>query len=321
MAGFDMQFTAAGSAERFAAELGRFFGADDPAVVQANAAFARLNLYGAARAAQAGLVARQGMTGAVRDAAMAEWERTQGAGLRPAPADLATLEQATAGLRARLRAQRRSLLPAHGGRGISFMDRALANLTGYGASLLDRNRADAANGGAATVASENRRDRLMAANVRWLRNEGYPGRKMILWAHNAHVMNAAYGPDWRSVSLAPRPDWMRPMGAELAADLGRDLYTIGITAHAGEDGFAAAMPSTAVAPASPGSIEGAWHGLGQPYAFVDLRRPRNRRDGAIVQPQAMRLPKYEEVLIADPTRPYDGLLFIDRMARATRLEG
>lgn len=318
MAGFDMQFTAEGSADRFAADLRALLGPADAAepVGHMLAAFGRLNEYSGARARTFAELSRAGQTGAARNEAMATWEAGRGRALRPVPEDLARLDRTVRELQAFIAARRPALVAANGVQKMSFIDRCLVNLAGFGANLLDRHR----EGGATSVASENRRDALNADNVRWLMDEGYPGRKLIIWAHNAHIMNAHYGPDWSSVSLEPRPGWMKPTGAFLAERLGRDLYTIGITAFAGEDGFAAAMPATAIPPASPGSIEAELHALGHPSAFVDLRGMRRTTSNPLRQPQHMRLPKYEEELVEDATKPYDALLFIDQMARANRLD-
>lgn len=322
MAGFDMQFTAEGSADRFAADLRSFLEPADAVRLAdgALAAFGRLNAYSGARARTFAELTRAGRTGPARNEAMAAWETQQGRALRPVPEDLARLDQEVTGLRMLISARQPALVAAHGARRVSFIDHCLANLAGFGANLLNRHRADVMPRDRPSVASENRRDALNAENVRWLMDEGYPGRKLIIWAHNAHIMNAYYGPDWSSVSLEPRPDWMKPTGAFLAERLGGDLYTIGITAFAGEDGFAAPMPATAVPPALPGSIEAELHALGHAHAFVDVRDTRRAAANPLRQPQRMRLPKYEEELIQDATQPYDGILFIDQMVRANRID-
>jgi hypothetical protein len=98
----------------------------------------------------------------------------------------------------------------------------------------------------------------------------------------------------------------------LAEWLGRDLYTLGFTAYEGEDGWKGlgASPIPAVREAS---IEGGLRRFGHDYAFLDLEKAR----GPLRQAQVMRVPKYDEVEISDPTRPYSGLFFIARMERAT----
>ena len=55
--------------------------------------------------------------------------------------------------------------------------------------------------------------------------------------------------------------------------------------------------------------------LGHAYAFLDLQRA----GGPMRHPQVMRVPKFDEVSVADPTQPYDGLLFIARMERGKQI--
>ena len=50
--------------------------------------------------------------------------------------------------------------------------------------------------------------------------------------------------------------------------------------------------------------------MGHPYAFVDLRT----LDG----PVSIRLPKYDINTVLGAGRIYDGIFYIDQMARATR---
>ncbi|MDQ8758315.1 erythromycin esterase family protein [Sphingosinicella sp. LHD-64] len=327
MAGFDIQFTAEGSAERFAADL-RAVARLSPALrrlavrpaEQAIAAFDRLDAYSRARARKFAQLSQAGISGEARTEAMASWESEEGGALRSSRSDLIQLERAVQELRTVIRANRRALDRAVGGHGASFLDRALDNLAGFGANLHDRHGADRpARTSGPSVASENRRDALNAENLRWLMEEGYSGRKIVVWAHNAHVMNAYYGPGWDSVSLAPRPGWMKPTGVFLAERLGSAVYTIGITTFSGEDGFAAPMPATPIPAASSTSLEARLHGLGMPFAFLDLRSLRGTPDHPLRPPLSMRLPKYEEEMIPDLTIPYDGIVFIDRMARATRI--
>jgi erythromycin esterase-like protein len=127
-----------------------------------------------------------------------------------------------------------------------YMARAVANLGGYGANLYEQYGAESPVRPDAELARENRRDKLNAQNLRWLIEEGYPGRKIIVWAHNAHVMNAYYGSDWRSVSLDPIPHTMKPSGVFLAEWLGKDVYTIGFTAYEGEDGWVGNSPTARI---------------------------------------------------------------------------
>lgn len=58
------------------------------------------------------------------------------------------------------------------------------------------------------------RDEYMLINALWLREHRSTTRKMILWAHNAHIAET------------PSSYYSRPMGAELAKQLGDDYFTI-----------------------------------------------------------------------------------------------
>jgi erythromycin esterase len=198
-----------------------------------------------------------------------------------------------------------------------FLARTVANLAGFAANLYESNGSDGESA-AAELVRENRRDAINAQNLHWLIEKGYPGRKIIVWAHNAHVMNAYYKSDWKSISLEPVADAMKPSGVYLAEWLGRDLYTIGCTAYAGEEGWPGGKP-TPIAASREGSIEERLHRLGLPYALLDLRAARAMANHPLRKPQTMRIPKYDEIEIADATRAYDAIFYVARMEPATLL--
>jgi len=69
-------------------------------------------------------------------------------------------------------------------------------------------------------------------------------------------------------------------------------------------------------PAAPeGSLELELHRLGHPYLFLDAETLGDARLGAL----SIRLPKYDSNKVAEPDDVYSGLLFIDRMNRATHV--
>ncbi len=284
MAGFDMQVTADGSRARFAEDLRDFtWGARD----------------GALRT-QAGALAEQAI--GARDRLYA--------GKFSSPADFEALAAAADGLRA--------LVAGRGGDfardplDVAFMDRCIANMRDDAALRLEAAK------GPTTAARESRRDAWNAANLRWLLEAKYPGRKAIVWAHDVHVMNGFYDASFRSVHHKQQPGDMKTTGVFMHDWLGRDVYTLGMTTFAGEDGFAMGGPATVIAPAQDGSVEACLHGLGHAYAFVDLRADAGDPGNPMRAAQSIRLPKYDSNRIADAGRIYDGLVYIDRMARATR---
>jgi len=255
--------------------------------------------------------------GDARKQAIDTWERETGAALRPDHGMLERFTAAQVKLAELLRVHEREFAQASSATRIGFMRRVVESLGARAANLFQRFGSDAppeADGG---LAAQNLRDACNADNLRWLIEHGYPGRKIIIWAHNAHVMNAYYeAPNWKTIRLDAAANTMKPHGVFLAEWLGRDLYTIGFTAHEGEDGWKG-LGASPIPAASDGSIEGQLKKSGHAYAFLDLRKAR----GPMRHAQVMRVPKFDEVEIADPTRPYSGLFFIARMERGTLIQG
>jgi erythromycin esterase-like protein len=114
------------------------------------------------------------------------------------------------------------------------------------------------------------------------------------------------------VHLMQQPGDMKPTGVFMADWLGKQVYTLGMTTFEGEDGFAMGGPATPVQPAPVGSLEARLNGTGHAYAFVDLHGMKSP------DPVTVRLPKYDVNTVADVSRIYSGIFYIDQMARATR---
>ena len=197
-----------------------------------------------------------------------------------------------------------------------FMIRAITSLEGYGANLLETYGKHSAEEAAQySLTSENRRDRINAENLRWLIDKAYAGRKIMVWAHNAHVMNAWYGRGFDSVSFEPLIDGMKPMGVWLAGWYGDALYKIGFTTYDGSDGWIGGPPEP-VPPALPASLEERLHRMGVPEVLLPLHTAGGLRSlpGTTV---SMRIPKYKTEVIPNSALPFDALYFIDTMKPAT----
>lgn len=108
----------------------------------------------------------------------------------------------------------------------------------------------------------NVRDATMAANVQWVLSQGGAGAKLLLFAHDAHVMNASSrGGIW---NVFERPPQM--MGQHLRRELGRDeLVTVGTLVRA-------TQPDLPPAVALPDSVEDALAGLNLPLFLLDLHQ-------------------------------------------------
>ncbi len=317
MAGFDMQLTADGTLDYFAAELRKFVSTlPSPSRNRAQTlaenvltSFRRLYRYTDALAKKLAASEHAGISGdAMRDAIQG-WNKSEGDAIRPVAEDLARLEQSVHALNSLLRDESERDRPA--GR-TGFMVRAITGLAGFGANLLEEQGSQTAKADAGSaVEHENRRDRINADNLKWLIDNTYRGRKIIVWAHSAHVMNSWYGPGFDSVSLAPLKDGMKPTGAWLADWYQDAVYRICITTYQGSDGWVGTPPSP-IPPVPSGSLEELLHRLGAPEAFLPLHKVKLPATSV-----TMRIPKYKTETITNPAQAFDALFFIDTMTPAT----
>jgi erythromycin esterase len=121
------------------------------------------------------------------------------------------------------------------------------------------------------------RDRYMADTFRWLLDQLYPNRKIIVWVATAHFIRNSNLIENQEDKTGYAVPWM--MGNHLYPLWGEKLYTIAFTAYGGklgdvfpeEWGVPSQVSNAKPAPAE--SFEAAAHALNQPYLFVDLRQP------------------------------------------------
>ena len=283
MAGFDMQVTAGGTPERFAEDLRAF--------VQA--------LKQSALRDEMTVSADQGIAARAR-LFKSNFE---------AETDLAALDQAAAQLLKTMQDKRAAFLAVHDAKSIAWMEHGIENMR-----LDARQRYETRHSGGASVERENRRDARNFENLRWLIQQGFPGKKFIVWAHNVHVMKTHYSADFRSIDIEAKPGDMKPTGTFLAEWLGSRAYSIGMTTYQGKDALVTGGPVTAIDPAPADSLEGRLHALGHPFAFLDLRANPLRT------PISARAPKYDNDAISNLGRVYDGIFYIDQMDAATKLQ-
>lgn len=328
MAGFDLQFTSDECFDHFADDLHSFVRAlpetnlrDDTSrsVDRAVAAYKAIRGRIETRRQKNAEAARAKLSEDERTAMLIAWEAQDAPAFRN---DSQQLLQNADRLLAILRDDHAQFLQIRGTRQVEFMEHVIANMRSEGLDLyavMGPDRPAGSPAFAPRLEVENRRDALNANNLRWLIQDVYAGRKIIVWAHNAHVMNAYYGSDWSTVYAAPHPDTMKPMGVFLKEWLKDSLYTVITTTYEGQDGWVGAPVPTAVPPAPDGSIEERIHRLGKPYVFLDLRSLRGSPKHPVHSVQQMRLPKYGTNTIRDLTQVGDGILYIDHMAPATAL--
>jgi erythromycin esterase len=301
VAGMDMKPTAARTDELFIADLRAFVGALRDPVLRANVS-ARVDA----------LVEAYGRVVAPKK-----------------KEDLQDFQKAADELVAAIRSQRAAFEQVHGRMEIAFVEHAVANLRGHGTSRYHRRKPDRPTGAAANILDFeewSRRDELMASNLQWLIKERYVGRKIVVWAHNAHLMNGYFAADWASVHTRAQPGGMKPTGAYIGEWLKDDVYSIAVTTYEGEEGWANGQMRGAIQPAAAGSFESRLHALGKPCVFLDFRAVDGIPKHPMHAPQSLRISGYGNPTndygndtVPDLTKAFDAVLFIDRMAPATSI--
>jgi erythromycin esterase len=155
------------------------------------------------------------------------------------------------------------------------------------------------------------RDRQMAANLIWLAEKAYPGKKIIVWAHNVHIAKGLTTLGGRFA--AGDPQAFVPMGATVHRYFGSRAYCIGFTG--GEGSYMNYVDSKIIDVPAPmaGSVEALLAATGDAYGFVDYRRA----------PRALRLSVPGDLADFGPAKGewpeiFDGVFFIDKVAPVQR---
>ncbi|MBL7864582.1 MAG: erythromycin esterase family protein [Cyclobacteriaceae bacterium] len=105
----------------------------------------------------------------------------------------------------------------------------------------------------------NLRDSMMAINMIWLKEEYFPGKKIIIWGANTHI---GYNRDQLKY-----PDEMKPMGSFLKELYGKRYYSLSFTAFDGNM-FSMQQGLRALPQASNKSIEYVWSQCQSQYSFL-----------------------------------------------------
>lgn len=162
------------------------------------------------------------------------------------------------------------------------------------------------------------RDAQMARNLAWVMDEGYPGRKAIVWVATAHAGRELHnlsllvdGPSPFGFSLQEVFRRRRTLGDDLRKRFGSSMYSIAFTAHGGTT---AGGPSGRAIPApSSGSLEDFLGRTAHEYAFLDLRHgSRALAGGLVARPFG-----HAEMRAVDWSRILDAIFFIRTMTPST----
>lgn len=154
------------------------------------------------------------------------------------------------------------------------------------------------------------RDAAMAANVLWvLEREGREGGVMI-FAHNAHIVNAPLrGGIWAAYARAPTM-----MGQHLRKALGKRLFIAATSSARNGPGLRGSTQD-------PGSLDTALEAVGFSHFLLDLRdvrRPEPPVTAWLGREQSMRA-NFTTEIVLPPVDAMDAVVFIDCMSSARRV--
>lgn len=153
-----------------------------------------------------------------------------------------------------------------------------------------------------------------ARNLLFWANDYFPNRKLIVWAHSAHIarQNATMkelGAKWRTAEMVP-------IGDHVYRALGDDVYSIMFLAHSGKFAQIGREPRDIPAPRDD-SLEAMMHGARFKTAFLDLR---HLPSGHWLQKPQTASPMAYQPLRAPWPKCFDGIVYIDQMQPVSRGE-
>ncbi|MEV0698783.1 erythromycin esterase family protein [Saccharopolyspora sp. NPDC050389] len=135
--------------------------------------------------------------------------------------------------------------------------------------------------GRGLTADPSARDQSMAASLRWHLEQLGPETRVVLAAHNAHILKSPISFGGHLTAL--------PMGQYLHNSLGEEYFALGLTSTAGHTAdmqpdeaapFGFTVENTTLEQPEPGSIEAAFADAGLGFSLADLRQAGPQTPGA-----------------------------------------
>lgn len=175
------------------------------------------------------------------------------------------------------------------------------------------------------VESYEYRDRIMAEHVEWLSREMYPGKKMILWAHNDHL--AKNTSKMKTVENGKWINSFKSMGEILHQKLKDKMYVVGFYMNQGSAVTISTNQPFQIRKMPAGSLEHRVMQSGYKQSFIDLTSftKRTTETAWMWQPVYAAEDGMTSELIRQmsmkfvPKEQYDGLLVIDQVHAPTPL--
>ena len=167
-------------------------------------------------------------------------------------------------------------------------------------NAIDHLRADGGN-----LEGWNIRDRGMADNIDFLLDSLYPGRRIVVWAHNMHVdhQGAAEGP--------PRATGPVSMGSWIARRRRADVYTVGLVMYRGQAATNSRNTYDVALPHRTGSVESILFAPRRQFLFVDLLGSANVAGTAWMFGSTVTKQSGVGPYALVPRASFDALLFVD----------
>ncbi len=228
----------------------------------------------------------------------------QGDHYAPPAADLEAAQAAWTRLRTALDENRAKLVEKGGEAETEFFSHCLDNWRANEA--FERSKSDRTLG---EWGSSSLRDPQMAANLKWLADVRFPGKKIITWGATVHLSHGLTG-----VNTGGKSDFYKAysnMGGAVDALFGKACFTIGFAAYGGQWGIRGAR--NPVPEPKEGSAEDLMHRYGAPFLFVGLR---GAKPGPFGKPLRMAPMSYDRGMEAVWPGVLDAVFFIDEMTPA-----
>ena len=150
------------------------------------------------------------------------------------------------------------------------------------------------------------RDLGMANNLDFLLSELYPGKKVIVWAHNFHIQHRENTRNASDTTISS----LRTMGTWVAERHRPALYTIGLFMYRGSAASNERQPYM-ITPSQSGSLESILHRAPWRYSFVDFSQTRRELGTEWMWKPITGLSWGTQPERFVPRDEYDGILFID----------
>lgn len=154
----------------------------------------------------------------------------------------------------------------------------------------------------------NLRERANAANLTWLVDSAFRGRKVVVWAHNVHIFNGTPGHSAGPKRVSGATD---SMGRIFASSREEKPYILGFMAYSGTWSWMG-NPEIMLQTPSKDSMETKLHNQGYGSAFVDLANMPCESEWA--RPMMGTIDQQNpRPFVAKWKDGFDGLIFISNM--------